>query len=342
VPRVLRWSAASAALVLAASSSLAMPRSGTRWYSLDTAHGELTGSVPPLSLEQIGLDVERLRGALSLVTRHLELDSPVPTRLFVFTGTKAPVAGIFVKTPVADYILVDAAAGLDPARIAYHELLHEVVANNYPTAPLWFNEGLAELFSNFWTNGYRIEIGAPQKHHLRSLESAPMMPLEQLFAVSPDSPAYTEDSRKDLFHAESWLLVHYLLVGDADRRGRLQACLAALARGQSSEVAILHAFGLEPRTLLAALDGYRRREALPLLTIDLPEPLASAVGQATLLPRAEVLYRLGDLIARTRPSERRRAERHFREALKLDPEHAGALAALARLENEDEVTGPGS
>jgi hypothetical protein len=331
-----------------------MPRSGTRWYSLDTAHAELTGSVAPLNLEQIGLDVERLRGALSFVTRHLELDSPVPTRLFVFgqkrefrryarlTGTKAPVAGIFVKTPVADYILVDAAAGLDPARIAYHELLHEVVANNYPTAPLWFNEGLAELFSNFWTNGYRIEIGAPQKHHLRSLESAPMMPLEQLFAVSPDSPAYTEDSRKDLFHAESWLLVHYLLVGDADRRGRLQACLAALARGQSSEVAILHAFGLEPRTLLAALDGYRRREALPLLTIDLPEPLAPAVGEATRLPRAEVLYRLGDLIARARPSERRRAERHFREALKLDPEHAGARAALARLENEGEVTGPGS
>ena len=39
------------------------------------------------------------------------------------------------------------------------------------------------------------------------------IPLPELMAVRHDSPLYNEGDRRSIFYAESWALLHYLLMG---------------------------------------------------------------------------------------------------------------------------------
>ena len=48
--------------------------------------------------------------------------------------------------------------------------------------------------------------------------------------ATTDSPLYNEGERRCIFYAESWALVHYLLVGSPQRTGQLATYLAAVRR----------------------------------------------------------------------------------------------------------------
>ncbi len=61
------------------------------------------------------------------------------------------------------------------------------------------------------------------------------------------------------------------------------------------------------------------------------EELADEEARVEPLERAELLYQLGDLLAHQPAIPVDEAERHFREAIRLAPEHAQAHAAMGRL-----------
>ena len=73
------------------------------------------------------------------------------------------------------------------------------------------------------------------------------MPLQELFAVTRDSPEYNESSRQGIFYAESWLLTHYLMAANNPaykaRFGRFTELLIA---GQMPEQAFTNALDPHP------------------------------------------------------------------------------------------------
>jgi tetratricopeptide (TPR) repeat protein len=58
-------------------------------------------------------------------------------------------------------------------------------------------------------------------------------------------------------------------------------------------------------------------------------------ASVTPIDRAELLYRLGDLLARIDSGKEKQAEKHFREAIKIDPSHAASHAGLGFLRDRD-------
>src|SRR5205823_1321492 len=97
----------------------------------------------------------------------------------------------------------------------FHEYAHLLLRHNDRFWPLWLKEGMAEIYSTLEVTGPQtIRIGVPIEHHLRRLERTHLMPLRELFGVTRESADYNEGERQGIFYSESWLLVHYLMVGD--------------------------------------------------------------------------------------------------------------------------------
>jgi hypothetical protein len=102
----------------------------------------------------------------------------------------------------------------DAFSVIFHEYTHLLVNNTFKNAPVWFNEGLAEYYSTFKiTDDRKITLGTPIGNHVYLLRDSKMLPLRTLFEVDHKSPHYNESKKQGIFYAQSWALMHYLLIG---------------------------------------------------------------------------------------------------------------------------------
>src|SRR6185369_6331255 len=101
----------------------------------------------------------------------------------------------------------------------YHEYVHMMLNNTTSNVPDWFNEGLAEYYSTFQIEDDRkVHIGELIPDHLQTLRKTKLYPLRTLFAVNHDSPEFDEGKKRGMFYAESWALMHYLMLGNSGQR----------------------------------------------------------------------------------------------------------------------------
>ena len=341
--------------VLATTPAAALPDEDAAWLRVETAHFTLFSDADEAVVRQVGANLERLRAVLSQLGSGSELNSPLPTYLFVFAdeasfapyklrrqGQPLDVAGFFLSRLAGNYVAINAGVGMDPSRVIYHEYLHYVINNNYPGVPLWFNEGLAEYYSTFEVAAEQVVLGQPVPEHVLWLRQHRLLPLDQLLALDGRSADYHEGELRGGFYAQSWALVHYLLSSSPQRRQQTLTYLDLLNRDVPQDEAFREAFEADypalERELRQAIIGRR----FPTVTLPVPQlPVTQLAGappvRVTPLERVELLYRLGDLLAQlddgTEDGTHREAAEHFREALRLDPRHGPSYAGLGALKD---------
>jgi len=129
-------------------------------------------------------------------------------------------AGLYVSREERDFVVVQTDPNSEnPYEIVYHEYTHALVRLNFRDLPLWMNEGLAEYLGNTQIGDKEVQIGKIAPGHLQILRTNRLIPIQTLFQVDENSPYYNEQNRTSVFYAESWALVHYLML-DADARRR--------------------------------------------------------------------------------------------------------------------------
>jgi len=117
--------------------------------------------------------------------------------------------------------------------------------------------------------------------------------------VTHDAPEYNERERQEIFYAESWLLAHYLMLGEPINRPRFSDLTVLLRQGQSPEQAFTNAFKVSLRQMENQLHRYLDRGRFESLTLAVKGNLSSAVGLSTRIGSpAEISYRLGDMLLR--------------------------------------------
>jgi tetratricopeptide (TPR) repeat protein len=205
-----------------------------------------------------------------------------------------------------------------------------VLENSAPGIPLWLNEGIAEFYSTFAIRGGNAVLGLPIVEHLWWLKSRGMLSIAHLFSVTTSSREYNESERQGTYYAQSWALAHYLLV-DPDRRSRMGRLMRMLAQGIPSAEAFERALEIDLLTAEQELTAHVRGGADRYLRYAPEEALEEQEAEATPLPRKEVLYHLGDLLAHRPPLRPGDAERHLRAALALDETYADAYVGLVAL-----------
>jgi hypothetical protein len=342
-PRRARLFAVVAITVLASAAGVAwaLREPDGRWIAVGTRHFTVFSDAGESRSRVMALQLERLRRVLPDVAPGLRQDPSRPVFVYLFgeeksfrayarkQGVPSGVGGLSFGDAEAGFIMVNAAAEGNALGVVYHEYLHHVLTDSYPAMPLWLNEGLAEFFSTFWTNGYQAEIGTPIADHLDLLRQSTLIPLERLCVVTPRSEEYTNAAPKQRFHAQAWLLTHYLLQGDPSLGSAIPRYLQ---EGGVEPAAFESAFDVDTATLQTRLSAYLRRDSLPVSDMDFTEPLPEAWIDIAEMADEDVHYRLGVLLSHGVPAGRGMAVKHFERALAIDPGHAESLAALAELQ----------
>jgi hypothetical protein len=258
------------------------------WRRLRSDNFTAVGNAGHREMRDVLLELEGFRRALLRTFPPVRSGPPVPTTIVVFKDDRsfAPfkptdatgerrnaIAGYFLSGPDGNYMAV--AMHRDVTRTfqyLFHEYTHSVVRANIDDPPNWLNEGLAEFFSTFQARpreGYAI-IGRPPVNRLGRLRSGPLLPLREVLTLAQTLDV--DGERAGAFYAQSWALVHYLLLGEGGRyRGGVAPFLQAAASGAPVEAAVRNAFGLSIADLERRLWGYGRREGFEDLRIDDPE-----------------------------------------------------------------------
>ncbi len=334
---------ASLALLLLATSAFAIepPREKERWTTLTIDELAIYSSANDSTTRSVATGLVRLRDALSVVTK-LKVRSPLPTRVYIFgdqrsfmpyceaaIGRSDRLSGVFLSHRDGNQILIDGSArSVD--RVVYHELTHYFLRNTIPEdVPLWFNEGLAEFYSTFKEHGDSIDVGLPVEDHIGWLRTQPLIPLKDLFAISRDSKDYHEGNRQGVFYAESWALVHYMMIGSPERREQLGIYVGLIASGRTIDDAFRTAFHGTYDDLERELRRYVLAFSMKFVRYNLADLKASEVVLAPQpLARDALLVALADLLMHTHTPHFGEAESFLAEAIKANPSSAGAYAEM--------------
>ena len=244
----------------------------SKWTRVQTPHFVLMGEVGEGTLKRVAERFEQFREVFARVFPSTRQALPAPTLILVFgserayqpfvpvyNGKRVEVGGFFQGSPGTFFVTLSTEAGEAAYPTIFHEYTHLLVDNALANVPLWFNEGLAEYYSTFAMVGSReAAIGKVRDSHVFELRER-FIPLAELLSVGHDSALYNEGDRRSIFYAESWALVHYLLLGNPARRPQLSTYLEKHASGISAAQAFREAFGTTDVQMEKELRGYVQR-----------------------------------------------------------------------------------
>lgn len=208
----------------AAARKEEFPGESAKWRRYQTPHFELLSANRDPESRELLHDLELLR-ALFFETFKLKERQPQDLTIYYFNEEsdfkaycheqqRQTVAGYYLYRPDRAVIVLSPAWSDESQRyLIFHEYIHHLnrVVGSEP--PLWYNEGVAELFSTIEADGDSVVLGKPLPWHVDSLRTKALLPLETLFAVDLSSPIYNTGKHSGQFYAESWALLHYWRYG---------------------------------------------------------------------------------------------------------------------------------
>ncbi len=338
--------------LLAGALGTPLARAAEPWVEVRSPHFTVTSDGSEKDARKVLLQFEQVRALLQEVWPGARVDTVRPVTILAARdegalrvllpefwekrGALHP-AGVFVDAPDRGWV----ALRMDVARfregddtwdnpylIVFHEYVHLVLRLNFESLPAWLDEGLAEFWGNTIIEGDRVYEGRHVPYHLQTLRQRTPMSLAALFAVAHGSPEYSEQDRATIFYAQSWALVHYLVLGSDERQGQINRFAALLQAGKPAAVAAKEAFG-DTEALDRELQAYVRRPVFRYRRRMARLEVKEEAWTARRLSEAESLaLRAGLHVAMGRAAEARDLAGR---ALSLDPGTASAHESLALL-----------
>jgi len=316
------------------------------WRSVRTNHLYVIGNADADKLRQVAVWLEFFHSAFARLVSRNVIDSSVPTTVIVFRddasftpfkplyqGRPTNISGYFQPGDDVNYIALSLDPRGDPFSTAFHEYVHLHLRDNVPSAPLWLNEGVAELYESLQFSGNEALIGTPKHNYLYLLRQVELLPLKTLFSIGHDSPHYNEQDKAGIFYGQSWALVHYLMLGDRGRQDQFKQFIQRINRGDDPAKAIEGTYGITLDLLEEELRSYVRRGNLAaqrITGIDNPETYGSYTAtERSALTDSEANYYLADLLLHN--GRHNEAERGFKQAIAMDAGFTPAHAALGTL-----------
>lgn len=294
-----------------------------RWLEISTPNFAVLSNAGERPARQVAERLEQIRG---LVQQSLpvRVEPGKPLRILAARDEatfrellpgywEAPgrlrPSGYFLGAEEKNFIALRLDTPTDPGTV-YHEYVHLLVHLNMPSLPLWLNEGLATLAGG---------TAGPAPAH--------WMPLQELFAITQDSPAYNDATRTVLFHTQSRLLTQMLLFSGSQPDPGLRELLRLLGQGVPSAEAQRQAFPDLP-ALEGRWDAYARVGKAPAWSLPALRVRETSVHVRE-LPVAEGQAARADfLVFQKRWTD---AQALLEEALRQDPKLAPAEEAMGFL-----------
>jgi tetratricopeptide (TPR) repeat protein/predicted aspartyl protease len=311
------------------------------WLNLRTKHFNIVGNV---SERDCGVLADKLEMFHETISRIFNADftSLVPVTVVAFKSDASfmpykPVykgrledntAGYFLGGEDQNLIALNLYADYQrPLTVIFHEYTHLLTDRGAAELPAWLSEGIAEFYSTFRVEKKDVSIGIPIRHHVLLLRNQPLIPLPELFAIDRRSSAFHERDKQGIFYAESWALVHYLMMGDkSSHEVQLGEFIKLLESGEATDAAFTKAFNTTYADLEKALRRYVGKDTYPGITYTLESSVQKTQVVARAIGEAEARCYLGDLLLRL--GREKEAEDFFKQAAASDPKLSRAYEGM--------------
>jgi tetratricopeptide (TPR) repeat protein len=167
----------------------------------------------------------------------------------------------------------------------------------------------------------------PNENEIRTLKQNRSLPIDQLITIDRTSPLYNTSEHSGIFYAESWALVHYLILSP-DLRGQelINKYLQALHTTDDPIDAANQTFG-DLRKMSDKLDRYISGLTFPYESVPLQSKLSAKDFTVRTLSAAEGVLAQANFLLRS--NHLPEALERLHEVEKLDPAAPGYHCALA-------------
>ena len=324
---------------------------GDGFFIVRSKNFQFVGEAGEEKIRQEAFRLEQFREAVRRAFPGLNLDAPAapPTvLLFKDSNSFAPfkpvrengltdqnISGFFQSSGEANYIALSVSGDAEKSSgTIFHEYFHFLIKNTFQTSalPVWLNEGLAEYYQTFrMKNDRKAVFGEAQNSHLRLLREYRLVPFDTLAAVDQSSLSRMSAGEKNLFYAQSWALVHYLMQKNGGSiNSTINKYLALIAENKSPENAFEQAFQTKYSEIETKLSAYISKKSFDSNQVSFGEKLNFETQMKTeLIGEAEWLNHLGDLLIQSQRYDA--AAEILKKSLALDENSAAANLSFGKI-----------
>lgn len=324
--------------VFAAANASVSAQSG--WLRIQSKNFQLVGNASEENLRRAATKLEQFRHVFTQLFPQMKFNSPIPTRVVVFKDKKTFdqfktiewAAGFFLPGEDVNYIVLTAEGNeTENYSTIFHEYTHFLTDNSLGRAkiPPWLNEGIAEYYEQFSIeNDQKVTLGGLNQSHLLLLKRAQFIPFETFFATDYYTLHRQTKESAQLFYAQSWLLVHYLLQGNGGaRRPPFDKFVGSLIQGTNARDAFRQTFQTDFAALETDLKKYAAQKSFTATVVPFKEKLVFDADMRVFpVSESEAKAFQGDLLYHTRRLDE--AEKFLNEALALEANSSLANTAL--------------
>ena len=196
-----------------------------KWRRYQSPHFELYSHRADSSSRDLLHNLELLR-AVFLDVLGIKEVRPLALSVYYFNDERdfnayaksvrlgVPVDGVYLGRPDRAVIIVAPVEDtVESRRVIFHETVHHLSQLVGETPPIWYTEGIAELFSTLEEDKDKLVFGRPVPEHIGYLRTQGMVSLDTLFSYGQSSSVYNEGARTGQLYAESWALLHFWYFG---------------------------------------------------------------------------------------------------------------------------------
>jgi hypothetical protein len=211
----------------------------------------------------------------------------------------------------------------------FHEAVHWYMGADPTRYPLWFREGIAEVYSTFDAEGEMAVWGRLPPNSIGFLAATGLQPMEEFLEVTQDEALHVVGT----YYTQSWLFVHYLLIGRATDGGPGELA-AFLGNLQSMELAdaFLDAFGIGYGEMEGELRNYLRQTQINTVTSAIPP--ADAIA-AEVRPAADEFVELSLARLAFGTNNEETLSGHLNRLAEIAPENAGRFDLMVAMRLRD-------
>jgi FimV-like protein len=301
------------------------------WLEVSSPHFVIVSALAKERTVELARELESFRGAAQVVMNVAGIEERIPTTVYVLPyrveklGFKKSIAGFFMPQMRANYAAVIPVSGRLDETIK-HEYVHFLVRNRDGVGyPPWLDEGFAEVLQTMTTRGRTIEYGKPIRERYQWLYNGQWMPFAQLLEIRDVADLDRADT--PMFYAQSWLLMHYLMAGQHERKfdAQQQGFFDLLEAGASPTDAFEQAFELPVMRIRFTLTRYNKAKPRPIRA-RLSQSLPEVTTRALTVSADSIAAQMGALLLLR--GDRDEAARYWNAALAMNPNNGAALVGL--------------
>ena len=317
------------------------------WFEVRSKNFYLIGNASDKDIRRVATKLEQFREVFVKLFPKMNFNSPTPTTVIVFKSGKAYkpykpinadgetndwVAGYFMPRDEINYITLSVEGEKQQTYTTiFHEYVHYLVNNNLGRGniPPWFNEGIAEFYDQFTIESdEKVTLGGLNNSHLYSLQQTKMIPFDQFFNIDYFSLHQQGRHSANIYYAQSWALMHYLMLGnEGKRQPQMTAFLGLVMNKKPPREAFQQAFQTDYATMEKELREYVRKNSYRVLIYKSEKKMVyEDVLQSKPMSEATAKAHLGDLLYHS--NRLPESEKLLTESLAAEPNSGLANTAL--------------